>query len=84
MNLASWFAIRRELAPRARTILGAGSFLLPILLWCVVSYVPWVWHPMVLVSHPGEVSYFQVDMPVERQLYAEELASIPRCSLLVA
>lgn len=76
MNLASSFAIRRELAPRARTILGAGSFLLPILLWCVVSYVPWVWHPMVLVSHPGEVSYFQVDMLVERQLYAEELASM--------
>jgi NitT/TauT family transport system permease protein len=76
MSLTSLFAVRRELAPRARTVLGAGSFLLPILLWCVVSYVPWIWHPMVLVLHPGEVSYFQVDMLVDKQLYADELASM--------
>src|SRR4030095_3529079 len=26
--------------------------------WCTVSYVPFVWHPMVRVSDPGEVDWF--------------------------
>ena len=76
LNYAAFFAVRRELAPRARTVLGVGSFLLPILFWCVISYVPWFWHPMVLVSNPGAVDYFQPDMLVDRQLYADELASM--------
>ena len=72
-NLHSWFAVRRELTPRARTVLGAGSFLLPLLIWCVVSYVPGVWHPMVLVTDPGDVDYFQVDMLVDREVYADRM-----------
>lgn len=76
MNLSSWFAIRRELSPHRRTLLGVGSFLLPLLIWCVVSYVPFVWHPMVLVSNPGEVDYFQVDMLVQKPVFAEESANM--------
>ena len=49
---------------------------MPILIWCVVSYVPGIWHPMVLVTHPGAVDYFQVDMLVDRAVYADELASM--------
>lgn len=75
MSLSSWFAVRRELTPHKRTLLGVGSFLLPLLVWCVVSYVPYVWHPMVLVSNPGDVDYFQVDMLVDKHVYADELAN---------
>jgi NitT/TauT family transport system permease protein len=75
-SLDGWFAVRRELAPRTRKLLGAGSFLLPLLFWCVVSYVPGVWHPMVLVTHPGDVDYFQVDMRVDRAVYDAELANM--------
>src|SRR5512137_931283 len=75
-DLHAWFAIRRELAPRARNVLGAGSFLVPVLLWCVVSYVPWIWHPMVRVTDPGAVDYFQTDMLVDRAVYADELAGM--------
>lgn len=76
MNLSSWFAVRRELSPHKRTMLGVGSFLLPLLVWCLVSYVPFVWHPMVLVSNPGDVDYFQVGMLVDKAIYNDELANM--------
>ncbi len=76
MSLSSWFAVRRELSPRKRSVLGVGSFLLPLLIWCVVSYVPTVWHPMVLISEPGGVDYFQVDMLVNKQVFKDELVNM--------
>jgi len=76
MSLESWFAVRRELSPRRQKLLGLGSFLLPLLIWCVVSYVPFVWHPMVLVSKPGDVDYFQVDMLVDKVSFKEESANM--------
>jgi NitT/TauT family transport system permease protein len=76
MSLSSWFAVRRELSPQKRTLLGVGSFLLPLLIWCVVSYVPFVWHPMVQVSQPGDVDYFQVGMLVDKNVYRDEVANM--------
>ncbi|MFC7336965.1 ABC transporter permease [Haloferula chungangensis] len=40
-----WFGVRRELSKQRQLTLTVFSFLLPIVLWCVVSYVPWIWHP---------------------------------------
>ena len=71
--LADCFAVRRELSPRARNWLTFGSFVLPILLWCLVSYVPIFWHPMVKVSDPGGVSYFQPEMLVDRVVFEREV-----------
>lgn len=76
MSSASWFAVRRELSPQRRRLLGVGSFLLPLLLWCIVSYVPIVWHPMVLVSNPGAVDYFQVDMLVDKAVFQDEITNM--------
>lgn len=64
------------LALHRRTWLAVGSFVLPLLVWGLVSYVPFVWHPMVRISDPGGVDYFQVDMRVERALFAEEQANM--------
>ena len=36
-----WLAMRRDLSGPRSGWLMAGSFALPLLLWCVVSYVPW-------------------------------------------
>lgn len=76
MNISSWFAVRRELSPQRRSLLSAGSFLLPLLIWCLVSYVPFIWHPMVKISQPGDVDYFQVDMLVDKEVYREELGNM--------
>ena len=51
-----WLQVLKPLSPRAKLVIGCLSFLLPILLWCIVSYVPFVWHPQVLIT---EVTFFE-------------------------
>lgn len=51
-----WLAIRRELPPRRRSILSALAFALPLGLWCLMSYCPLVWHPLVEIHDPGDPS----------------------------
>ena len=65
-------SLGRGLSPRSRFALGVASFLLPLGLWCLVSYVPFVWHPLVEVTVPGGVSYFKAGMLVEREVFAKE------------
>lgn len=76
MSSTNWFAVRTELAPKRRLLLGIGSFLLPLLLWCVVSYVPSVWHPKIEISDPGDVDYFQSGMLVDREQFDDEAAGM--------
>lgn len=52
--LKDWFLIRRDLPHRRRLILTIVSFLLPITVWCFVSYVPWIWHPDVKIELSAE------------------------------
>jgi NitT/TauT family transport system permease protein len=63
-------------ASQQRRLLTAGSFLLPILVWCLVSYVPFIWHPQVLVEDAGGVDYFQPGMRVDRDEFAQQLADM--------
>lgn len=50
----NWFVIRRDLPPSRRLLLTCISFLLPIALWCFVSYVPWIWHPDIKIELSAE------------------------------
>ncbi|HEX5372355.1 MAG TPA: ABC transporter permease subunit [Aquabacterium sp.] len=72
MSHTGWFAVRAALSPRRKLLLGVGSFVLPLLLWCAVSYLPFLWHPQVLITHPGDVAYFELDMRVDRAVFDEE------------
>ena len=72
MSAASWFAVRKNLRAKPRLMVSIISFLLPISIWCLVSYLPFVWHPMMEVQQAGSVSYFKPGMLIERQLFAEE------------
>ena len=69
---APWFAILRTLPPRRRALLGIASFLLPLIVWCAVSYTPFIWHPMVKIESPGGVAWFRSDLLVERAVFATE------------
>lgn len=55
-------------------MLAVFSFLLPLALWALVSYVPFIWHPFILIEQPGSVDYFQPGMLVEREVFAAEMA----------
>ena len=52
----SWFAVRKELRPKPRLFVSVMSFMLPLLLWCLGSYIPWLWHPKVEIDDPGAVT----------------------------
>jgi NitT/TauT family transport system permease protein len=67
-----------------RAWLSVLAFLVPLGMWCVLSYVPFVWHPLVLVTDPGatEVSgqyaYLAEGQRVEREVFEkrnQELAA---------
>ncbi|RTL28939.1 MAG: ABC transporter permease subunit [Burkholderiales bacterium] len=72
MGQTGWFAVRAALTPQRRLMLGIGSFVLPLMLWCAVSYLPFVWHPQVLITQPGDVDYFQVGMRVDKDVFRDE------------
>lgn len=59
---------------RQRVLVYALSFILPLLVWCAVSYVPFIWHPQVLISDPGSVDYFQPGMRIDRETFDSETA----------
>ena len=53
-------------------LLVVASFALPLLIWSAVSYLPFLWHPNVKITEPGDVSYFREDMEVERSTFELE------------
>ncbi|MDD9935838.1 MAG: ABC transporter permease subunit [Myxococcales bacterium] len=53
---ARLFAVRQDVSPRARAVLTALAFALPLLMWSAVSYTPFIWHPYVLVEDPGDTT----------------------------
>ncbi len=55
--------------------MGIMSFAIPLLIWSLVSYVPFIWHPDVRISDPGSVSFFRPGMLVEKDLFAKEAAA---------
>lgn len=65
-------AWNRSSATSRGAVLAVGSFVLPLLLWCLVSYVPFIWHPKVLVEVPGAVDYFTSGMLVDRAEFDEQ------------
>ena len=73
MTISSWFLVRRELTASRRKIIGWASFLTPLLIWCAVSYVPFIWHPVVKITQIGEVDYFQEGMRVDKATFYDEL-----------
>ena len=69
-----WLNVHRELTPRQHTLLGIVAFVLPLMLWALVSYVPWIWHPMIKVSDPGSVSWLKPGLQLDRHEFATQVA----------
>jgi NitT/TauT family transport system permease protein len=67
-----WLVPFAPIGPRAGFWLTLGSFLLPLAVWCVVSYVPFVWHPLIKITEPGDVSFFQPGNLVPKETFVLE------------
>ena len=76
MSSVSWLMPRVALSAGRARVLTVASFILPLLIWSLVSYVPFVWHPKVKVSEPGDVSYFRTGMLVDREQFAKEVETM--------
>jgi len=70
--MASWLTPRHTLTERQSRSLLLLSFSVPLLLWSLISYVPFIWHPNVEVTDPGDVGYFKVGMSLEQEAFAKE------------
>ena len=75
-----WFLIRKDLPQSRRVALTVTSFVLPLLLWCVVSYVPWIWHPDVKIElsaeREGVTTVFTAGDHVSKGFFPEFVAAV--------
>ncbi|QAB15907.1 ABC transporter permease [Hydrogenovibrio thermophilus] len=69
----SWTTPRVPLDKTSRIWLTFASFAIPILLWSLVSYSPYIWHPQMKISDPGDVSYFRKDSLIDKEIYYREM-----------
>jgi NitT/TauT family transport system permease protein len=68
------FRVLRPLSPRAKLTIGILSFVMPVGVWSLVSYVPQIWHPQIMITDPGSVSYLDVGAHLARDAYEGEVA----------
>ncbi|RKG36304.1 ABC transporter permease [Acinetobacter guerrae] len=64
--------MNEHISRRKALLLGLGSFVIPILIWCCVSYLPFIWHPQVQITDSGSVSYLQVGSRVDKRFFYQE------------
>jgi NitT/TauT family transport system permease protein len=79
-----FLAVRKDAGVKARPWLWVAAFILPLAAWAVISYVPFIWHPLVHVTNvgdakvPGKYAYLEVDQLVDKsefELRNQELAA---------
>lgn len=80
VNVVNDAAPSRGKAPRRRnwqrSLTTLASFVLPLLVWCAVSYLPFIWHPQVMVDAAGGVDYFQPGMRVDADEFRQQAAEM--------
>ncbi len=64
--------VTQSLSHQQKLLFGLGSFFIPILIWCAISYIPAIWHPQVHITHAGSSTFLQIDSRVERQVFDEQ------------
>ena len=74
--LRNWFQINRELSSRKKTVVTIWSFLIPMLLWCAISYIPALWHPNISIEKPGESFLFEEGQIVSKEDFELEVAKL--------
>jgi len=77
-------SVRTPLPPRASLVAGVLAFVLPFLAWCIISYLPFIWHPLVHVRDagdvnvPGEYSYVAVDQLIDLEVFDKRNQELAR------
>jgi len=64
--------IFQETKPINKWVLMFFSFAIPLLLWSLISYSPSIWHPLVHITNPGDVTWMQEEALVEKEIFLAE------------
>ena len=73
-----WLAVRREFGSRRALALSILAFVLPFSVWCAVSYLPFVWHPKVLILAKHDTALLEgkrYDPPMVERMNARALSA---------
>lgn len=71
--MSNQFTIGPKFSRRSGVVLSVLSFAVPLIIWSLISYVPFIWHPKVEVTIPGDVAYFSKGTLVDRQVFDKEV-----------
>ena len=66
----SGWRVGGQCPPRLAGVLWCCAFLLPLAAWAALSYVPWLWHPQMLITDAGTSAY-SAGMRVNRAAFAQ-------------
>ena len=72
-RLKSWAIPRTPVDKKSARLLTFASFAIPIFIWCLVSYTPFIWHPQVEITQPGGVSYFREGTVIDKEIFQLEI-----------
>lgn len=67
-----------------KSLLSFASFALPVALWCLVSYVPFIWHPLVKVTDAGASRVLAAGQRVANSDFAAENKALAAAGLPLA
>lgn len=81
--LSQMFAVRKKLDYKQRIVITIMSFMVPLFIWSLISYVPFLWHPKVEITIPGEVSYFTEGMLIDREIFDREVETASKEKKLI-
>lgn len=77
MSPTPWLQVREPLPAKVRVWLSMLAFVLPLATWSLISYVPFIWHPLVMVTDAGDKSvdgtyaYLDVGQRVDREVFEQ-------------
>jgi NitT/TauT family transport system permease protein len=64
--------LKRDFSVRKSMALAILSFVVPLLVWSVVSYVPFIWHPYAHITNPGGIDSYSADIDVPYTDFLEQ------------
>ena len=76
--MGNWFKIHKELEPSQKAVLTIASFLLPLILWSCLSYIPSLWHPMKEVTSAGKSFLLEKGQVISAEDFNLELENLKK------
>lgn len=74
--MKSPIGIRKEIGKKGTMIFAVLSFLLPLAIWCTVSYVPFIYHPLVHITDAGGSMFCEAGDEIAKENFIEENESL--------